>query len=421
MAAVLDFQGLAEELARRAGTEWELYEKSAESLELGATFGERETTSRGEEGWAARWWEGGAPRFACGSSPENLEKALNEASRVPAAPEPAPAWPAGTSAARESSGSIEPPPDLFEELTGLVSSRSRGQALVRRFTIRRGRSVERIVNGKGLDVSFSTQLLDGFAVAVGRKGSRACEARVLFRWENGQDLESLCQRLADGATLPLSDRPTPIDRGEWLLDPCVAASLLAGLAPLFSAEALPKWVHRGEFFSPGVTIVDDASADALYDGEGTRTRRVVVVEHGAFASRLHDLASARRAGTASTGHGVRPSYRTLPAAGPRRIFFETDAPVAPLELLASVRRGLFASALTAPARFDFDRDRYEVEFTGIALLGGRAQGAVAGARASGRLSQLLRRIRGLSTDRRFFPMPYPTGAPTLLIERADFD
>lgn len=417
----LDSSSLARELERRAGADWELYEKSAESLELGATFGERETFSRVEEGLAARWWEEGVPRFACGSSPENLEKALDEASRVPAAPEAAPAWPAGTTSAREFPGSLEAPPDLFEELTGLVSSRSRGQALVRRFTIRCGRSSERIVNGKGLDISFSTQLLDGFAVAVGRKGSRACETRVLFRWENGQDLEALSQRLADGATLPLSDRPTPIDRGEWLLDPCVSASLLAGLAPLFCAEALPKWVHRGEFFSPGVTIVDDASADALYDGEGTRTRRVVVVERGAFASRLHDLASARRAESAPTGHGVRPSYRTPPAAGPRRLFFENDTPVAPLELLASVRRGLFAAALTAPVRLDFERDRYEVEFTGIALLAGRAQGPVAGARASGRISQLLRRIRGLSTDRRFFPMPYPAGAPTLLVERADFD
>ena len=138
--AVPGFEGLRAELERRAGAQWELYEKSAESLELGATFGERETISRAEEGWAARWWQEGAPRFACGSSPENLEKALDEASHVAASPEPAPEWPAGTTAAREFSGSIEPPPDLFEELTGLVSSRSRGQALVRRLTIRRGRS-----------------------------------------------------------------------------------------------------------------------------------------------------------------------------------------------------------------------------------------------------------------------------------------
>jgi len=62
-----------------------------------------------------------------------------------------------------------------------------------------------------------------------------------------------------------------------------------------------------------------------------------------------------------------------------------------------------------------------VEFTGVAVIGGRAQGPVAGVRATGRISQLLRRIAGLSTDRQFFPMPYPAGAPTLFVERADFD
>jgi predicted Zn-dependent protease len=72
-------------------------------------------------------------------------------------------------------------------------------------------------------------------------------------------------------------------------------------------------------------------------------------------------------------------------------------------------------------RVDIERDRFEVEFTGVSIVAGRAQGPVAGARARGRLSQLFRRISGVSTDRQFFPCPYPTGAPTLLVERAEFD
>jgi predicted Zn-dependent protease len=415
------FDRLCEELSRRAPGEWELYQKTGESLDLEATAAGRATTARREEGWAARWWEGDAPRFACGSSPENLERALAEVSRIQTARESPPAWPAAKSPARKTSGSVEPPPDLFEELQRQVSAQSRGDARLHRLAVRRGASAERIVNGSGLDVSSTGELLDGHAFAIGRQGSRACEARVVFRWDEGPDLETLARRLADRATLPLSDKSTPVDRGEWLLEPSVGAALLSGLAPLFCGDTLPKWVHRAELFAPQVTIADDASADALYDGEGTQTRRVAVVEGGTLTARLHDLRSARSAGAMPTGHGVRPSYRVPPAPGPRRIFFETDAPAPQRELLARVRRGLFASALTAPARLDFERDRYEVEFTGIAVVGGRAQGPVAGARARGRISQLLRRISGLSGDRHFFPMPYPAGAPTLLVERADFD
>ncbi len=415
------FDRLCEELSRRAAGDWELYSKRGESLDLQATPDARVRIARREEGWAARWWEGDAPRFACGSSPENLERALAEVSRIRTSKEPSPVWPAAKSPPRKTSGAVEPPSDLFEELQRQVSAESRGEARLQRLTLRRGASAERIVNGGGLDVFLCGTVLDGHAFAIGRRGSRACEARVVFRWDEEPNLESLARRLADQATLPLSDKPTPVDRGEWLLAPSVGAALLSALAPLFCEDTLPKWVHRAELFAPPVTIADDASADALYDGEGTQTRRVAVVEGGALAARLHDLRSAKRAGAAATGHGVRPSYRAPPAPGPRRIFFETDAATAPRELLARVRRGLFASALTAPVRLDFERDRYEAEFTGIAVVGGRAQGPVAGARATGRISQLLRRIAGLSTDRQFFPMPYPAGAPTLLIERADFD
>ena len=416
-----DLDGIREQLERRAPGEWELYEKTAESLELEATAFERGALSRRERGWAARWWSLGAPRFACASSPENLERAVAEASRVETAREVPPAWPSSKSAPRSIPGPVAPPPDIFDELQRLLSAESRGEARLQRLTARRGASVERIVNGRGLDVSFSTALCDGLALALGRKGTRVCEGRSVFRWDGEPDLAALARRLADRATLPLSDRPAPIERGELLLEPSVAAALLSRLASLFCVKTLPKWVHRMELFSPAVTIVDDASADALYDGEGTPTRRVVVVEAGRFAARLQDLRSARASASAPTGHGVRSSYRVAPSAGARRLFFEAASPAPARELLASVRRGLFASALTAPARVDFERDRFELEFTGIAVIGGRAEGPVAGALARGRLSQLLRRMAAFSTDRQFFPMPYPVGAPTVLIERAEFE
>jgi hypothetical protein len=92
-----------------------------------------------------------------------------------------------------------------------------------------------------------------------------------------------------------------------------------------------------------------------------------------------------------------------------------------MDLLSSVSRGLFASALTAPVRIDLEADRYELEFTGVAIVAGRAQGPVAGARTRGRLSRLLQEIAGSATDIQFFPAPYPVGAPTLLIGRAQFD
>ena len=360
-------------------------------------------------------------RFASASDAGELEQAIAEAAGVSQAPSPCLDWPAGRRTEAPLEEVLEPPPDLFEELARLLAAESHGEAMLTQLSIRRGATRETIENARGLAVDLSTRRLDGVAHAVARRGGRACETRVLFRWDGEPHIVPIARRLCDGATLPLSGKSTPVARGEWLLEPAVAAFLLAAIAPLFTAPRLPKWISRSRFCADGVTIVDDACADAAFDGEGTPTRRTTLVEKGRLRGPLRDLETAAASGGPPTGHGVRPSYRTPPSAAPRRLFLETGGAVAPLELLASVRRGLFASALTSPVWVDLEADRYEVEFTGVSIVAGRAQGPVAGARARGRLSRLLHEIAGSATDRQFLPVPYPCGTPTLLIGRAQFD
>lgn len=420
----MNAERLHELLSRRAPGEWELYRKTAESRALDSSAPARTERLRREEGWAARWWEKGALRFAWGGETANetrLEEAISQAGRITGAPETPPQWPSRRAPVLPPPAAVAMPPDLFAELARRVSTESRGEVRLTHLSVRRGVSTERIENARGLDVSILSEFLSGFASAAGRRGTRTCEARALFRWDAEPDLTDLARRLSDRATLPLGEKPAPFSRGELLLDPSVAAALLASVAPLFSRAGPPTWVSRGRLFCPLVTVVDDASADAPFDGEGTPTRRLIVVEEGIFRSRLHDLRSARSSGEEATGHGVRPSYRVPPSPLPRRLFFATSSGAPPQELLAAVRRGLFASALTAPVRVDLDRDRCELEFTGVAIVAGRAQGPVAGARASGRLSEMLRRITGVSTDLRFFPTPHLVGAPTVMMEAVAFD
>ena len=412
-------EDLTRELGRRAPGQWELYRKTAESRETESARAFSRAAWRREEGWAARWWQSGAPRFAAATSPEGLALALDAAGRVAVAEAPAPNWSPRTAPAPAETP-VAPPPEVFEDLARAVATASRGEAVLGALSLRSGRAEERIVNAAGLDVAQEHRTLDGVALCVGRRGGRRREARLPFRWDAGPELDALARRLADAATLPLSDRPAPFASGQWLLDPAVGAALLAAIAPLFLSDRPPRWVLRGQAASRLVCVADDASRDAAFDGEGVPTRRTLLLEEGALVGRLLDLEAARRTGSPSTGNGVRPSFRMPPRAGPRRLFFETRSPSTPAALLASVNRGLFASALTAPVRVDVEADRYEVEFTGVSVVAGRAGGPVAGARATGRLSELLRRIAGASTDTQFFPSPYPAGSPTLLVERASF-
>jgi predicted Zn-dependent protease len=405
-------------LETRAPGAWELYRKEGSSRESWRAGRERGDSVRRESGLAARWWDP-SPRFAAASNALELARAIERASEAPGVAAEAPAWPTGVEAAG-AAPALEPAPEFAEELARLVAAESRGEATLSAVTLRRGGRLERIVNAKGLDVAWTSAATTGVAEAVGRRGPKSCEARALFRWEAEPDLASVARRLSDRATLPLSDRRVPIERGEWLLDASVAASLLAGLTPLFLREGPPRWAPRGAILPADFSVVDDATGDAPFDGEGTRTRRVTLVERGTFRRSLHDLGSARASKESSTGHGVRSSFRTPPFRSPRRLFFESDRPVAQRELLASVRRGIFAAALTAPLSCDVLADRYEAEFTGVSIVAGRAEGPVGAARSRGRLSELLRRIAALAPDREFLPAPYLVGGSALLIERASF-
>lgn len=428
------FDALRHALEARAPGAWELYRKSADSREVDAAPALRRRSERREEGWAARWSESGSLRFAAASSPDELRLALDEAAAIPSAPEEPPDWPgqparaATTDAAAAAVASPPEPPELFDALASALSSASRGEARLVGLSLRRGRVEERIGNAAGLDVAQAQTFLDGLARASARRGARAHESRLFFRWDSSltspspsePEVNALARRLADAATLPLSDRPTPFASGQWLLDPSVAAALLAALAPAFRSKRPPRRAGTGPASIP-VRIVDDATRDAPFDGEGVPTRRVVLFDGGEWTSRLEDLRSAKRSGRRPTGHGVRPSFRTPPRAAPRRLFFEASDPTPAAALLARVKRGLFASAVTAPVRVDLDRDRYEIEFTGISVVGGRAQGEVGGATAVGRVSELLRRIAGAAEDCQFFALPFLVGSPTLLIERASFE
>jgi PmbA protein len=419
------------ELARRAPDAWELYRKSARSREIDATRALRRRATRHEEGWAARWSERGGLRFAAASSARELLQALDEAAAVPLAPEEPPDWPRRTSPtppapssppARESGDgdAAAEPPDLFDALARALSSASRAEATLAALSVRRGRVEERIWNAAGLDVAMTRTFTDGLATSRARRNARANESRLPFRWNADSDPDALARRLADAATLPLSDRPTPFASGQWLLDPAVGAAILAALAPAFRARRLPRRAAAGTA-AIAVRIADDATGDAPFDGEGVPTRRIVLFENAEWIGRLEDLRSAKRSGRSPTGHGVRASYRTPPRVTPRRIFFEASEPSPASALLSRVKRGLFASAVTAPVRIDLERDRYVIEFAGISVVNGRAQGEVGGARSSGRVSELLKRIAGAAEDRQFFALPFLAGSPTLLVDRASFE
>jgi PmbA protein len=153
-----------------------------------------------------------------------------------------------------------------------------------------------------------------------------------------------------GATQPQSRR-LPV-----ILDPQVTRSLLSLIGSALSAEAMQRGRsmfvgHEGEdVAAPGVTLVDDptlvdAFGAASHDAEGVPTRRLELIGHGRLDAFLHNVYTARRGGTTSTGAAVRGGFKSTPGVGARALHL-VPGQLSAEEILASVPEALFVQSVS---------------------------------------------------------------------------
>ena len=97
----------------------------------------------------------------------------------------------------------------------------------------------------------------------------------------------------------------------------------------------------------GVTVVDDGAiaerrGSLAFDDEGTPTGRNVLIEDGRLVGYMQDRMNARLMGVAPTGNGRRQSYAHQPMPRMTNTFM-TGGDADPAEILASVKRGVYAT------------------------------------------------------------------------------
>ena len=416
------------ELESRTGDRWEIYAKRAAATELRVAAPVREESERLEDGCAARWEEKGQAHFAAASSPALLVDAIRETARLrPGGSGPLPALPAGSFPQPDDPAPASAP-DAFEEVAQLLASESKGQARLTSLAVTCGEIVERIENGAGFSGGRARRFGYGNARAIGVASERRVTADIVFPVSpgGGFDGAKVAQSLSDRSLLPLKGRACPFPRGELLLDPSVSAAVLAATLPLFCGDThrlllSRKYLDRnGRFCAEGVSLVDDPSGEGPFDGEGVPVRRKEIVAEGVFRTRLHDLGSSARSGESPTGNALRPSFRLPPRAGSALFVLDGRQAASAGELLSSVTRGLYATALAAAPRVDLENDAYRLEVEGWALQAGRVRSPVASVVIRGRLSEFWKGVGGVGTDRRVFPLQSLVAAPTLFVSKATF-
>jgi PmbA protein len=307
---------------------------------------------------------------------------------------------------------------LAERLRAALGRGERAAVEAARLQLHAGRIEVALLSSAGFAGTYARPLCYVAVEAVARREKRARGALLLRAAREPGDLdpEELAERIALRAAAPMGGGALPSGTSAAVIDADAAADLLQEVARHWTGTGRPRAGDR--VASEVVTVIDDGRLaggplEAPFDGEGTPTRRTVVVEEGLLLTRLLDRAAARAEGTEPTGNAVRHSFRDPPASAP------THLSIAPGEatveqLLVGLARGLYVTNLRAVGSRPGGGLAALVE--GVWVERGRAAGAVSRALLVVPRRELLRRVRAVAGDLRYHPAGGAVGSPTLLLE-----
>ena len=184
-----------------------------------------------------------------------------------------------------------------------------------------GSGARRLVNSRGLDVSFRENYMGVYAGVLAQENGEVTSGSAFRMARDPKDLD--IQAEAEKAVKEAVDglNADKADSGEYkvILRNDVAGSILRTFASVFSADAAQKGMsllrgREGEMIgSAALTIVDDplnpASPGATpFDGQGVAARRLEIVSGGRLNTLLHNLKTAKKQGVETTGSASKPSY-----------------------------------------------------------------------------------------------------------------
>ncbi len=425
-----DILSLLDQVARSvlpAGLEAvEVYLKEGRSRRAALGSQGRLASLHQERGWAVRASAKKSSLFSCGSGELPVAGPWPSPDGYPIrlpSPHPVTEW--SEPAQLRSPLCVEHEALEILEACGRELERELPDARLLQATLEDGESSSEIANSRGVEASWRQRTATLFLEAalgnekviefVGGRNARAFSPRALAR------------RIADRLLIRRDGTRGERDRGVVLLAPPVAVRILGALLPLLMDVETGRKSGRKKrhvLGSERLSITDDGRlGDGLFtapvDGEGVPTGRTILVEKGILCTTLSSEPVREDLVDRSAGCVRRASYRDVPQVGPSHLFVEADRKQSAGALLAEISRGHYFLDVLDAGRFDLEGDRFEMTLGGFAVRSGAPTAAIAGARLSGRLSQLLGGLQAAARDLTFFPLGGLLGSPSLLVVGLD--
>lgn len=240
------------------------------------------------------------------------------------------------------------------------------------------------------------------------------------------DLSGIASEGGRRAVRMLGARPLATGRYAAVLENGAAAELLEVLIPSFLASQVAKGksMLAGRLGQPVASrtleIADDplcpqGSGAAAFDGEGTPSRRNVIVKDGALRMFLADSFWGRKLGTGSTASCRRHNPKAPPTVGIGNLRIAPGARDLP-GLLREVGSGILLTEFLGIHTADPVSGDFSVGAAGIRFDGGEEKEPVRGFAVSGNILGLLARVAEAGSDFRWFGN---VGSPSLAVPGID--
>lgn len=194
---------------------------------------------------------------------------------------------------------------------------------------------------------------DGQIIQTGYEPIGGAEGMELFEKTRP---EEVAERAAKRALMMLEAPLAPAGRMTVVLSSEAGGTMIHeavghGLEADLAEEGLSVYTGKlgQKIASSVITVVDDATVPGargsyIFDDEGTRAQRTVLIENGILKSYMHSRLSAMKSGVQSTGNGRRENYRYKPIVRMSTTMI-LPGKSSPEAIVSGVEKGLFVKKM----------------------------------------------------------------------------
>ncbi|WP_291653869.1 TldD/PmbA family protein [Clostridium sp.] len=283
-----------------------------------------------------------------------------------------------------------------------------------------------IINSKGLNLENKSNLLSAYVVPIIKNGEDMHDGMGYVTANSIEEVDpkKLAEDGINEAVSRIGGKSVTSGKYKTVINNEAMVSILSTFAGVFSGDAAQKGLSllkgkEGEVIaSKKVTLLDDPHlenglASVSFDDEGVATKKKDIIHKGKLMTLLHNLKTANKGNTKSTGNGFKNSYASPVGVSPTNLYLQKGEKSFE-DLLKEVGEGLliteFAGLHSGANSITGD---FSLAAKGFYIKDGKKDYPVEQITVAGNFFDLLKGIEDVGSDLKF-PMS-SIGSPSVKI------